>query len=510
MTGSLSAPQCASLLQQFDVGASIAEDDDLIYECRVETAVFGDLLADKLDIVRGTKGSGKTALFRLVTQYFSRTLLQENRIAIVKGVETVGDPIFLKYRAQFDELSEIEFENFWRVYFISLLTSQILGQQPYARYLTSAKDEVRQFKTLASEHGFPVQVSDYSLLGLIGWVLARIPRPKKLQATVSDAGTPEFSVELGTADRQPNPEVPVFVAPIHDALLRILKKANLSVWVMLDRLDEVFPRRTVVERTALRALLHATQAFKDPRIRLKIFLRDDIFDSITDVPEGFVGLTHVMSRCSAVLRWNRDQLLQLITSRMFASASAVAAFFKVDRDRLNRDPKYRETCFYRIFPEHLRPGGRQAKTFDWLYAHCEDGNGVVTPRDLIDLVKFAKHEQMNSIATDRMQIGTLLSPHAVQMGHHAMSRSKRENFLKAEFAHFWPAIERLHGQKADHDIESATELLGAHGHSLRDLVALGVLKHNPVTQRYTVPFLYRPALAVKQGRARKARRGVSA
>jgi len=507
MTGTLSAAQCADLLQQFDVGASIAEDDDLIYECRVETAVFSDLMADKLDIVRGTKGSGKTALFRLITQYFARMLLHDHRIAIVKGVETVGDPIFLKYRAEFDALTETEFENFWRVYFVSLLTSQILGQQPYARYLTAAKEEVRQFKTLATEHGFPVQVSDYSLLGLIGWVLARLPRPKRIEATVSEAGAPEIAVELSARERAPSPAVPVFVAPIHDALLRILKKANLRVWVMLDRLDEVFPRRTVVERTALRALLHATQAFKDQRIRLKIFLRDDIFDSITDVPQGFVGLTHVMSRCSGVLRWNREQLLQLITSRMFARTSALAAFFKVDRERLDRDPKYRETCFYRVFPEYLRPGGRQAKTFDWLYAHCEDGNGVVTPRDLIDLVKFAKHEQMNSIATDRMQVGTLLSSHAVYMGHQAMSRNKRENFLKAEFAHFWPAIERLHGQKADHDRESVTEVLGSHSQSLRDLVALGVLRLNPQTQRYAVPFLYRPALAVKQGRARKPREG---
>ncbi len=144
MTGSLSASQCAELLQQFDVGASIAEDDDLIYECRVETAVFSDLLADKLDIVKGTKGSGKTALFRLITQFFDRALLQNQRIAIVKGVETVGDPIFLRYRAQFDLLSESEFESFWRVYFICLITSQILGQTQFARYLSNAKEEVRE------------------------------------------------------------------------------------------------------------------------------------------------------------------------------------------------------------------------------------------------------------------------------------------------------------------------------------------------------------------------------
>jgi hypothetical protein len=44
---------------------------------------------------------------------------------------------------------------------------------------------------------------------------------------------------------------------------------------MVDRLDEIFPRRSAVERKALRGLLRATRFFSSDGIRVKIFLRDN-------------------------------------------------------------------------------------------------------------------------------------------------------------------------------------------------------------------------------------------
>ena len=49
---------------------------------------------------------------------------------------------------------------------------------------------------------------------------------------------------------------------------------------MLDRLDEVFPRRTKLEQIALRALLRTTRNFPTETIRIKLFLRDDIFENV--------------------------------------------------------------------------------------------------------------------------------------------------------------------------------------------------------------------------------------
>jgi hypothetical protein len=39
-------------------------------------------------------------------------------------------------------------------------------------------------------------------------------------------------------------ELPIYSGKIRDSIEALLKKANLSIWLMIDRLDEIFPRRS--------------------------------------------------------------------------------------------------------------------------------------------------------------------------------------------------------------------------------------------------------------------------
>ena len=59
----------ADLLHGLDLGSSVAESDTLLEIARVETSAFTDLLNDKVDLIPGTKGSGKSALFRIFVEY---------------------------------------------------------------------------------------------------------------------------------------------------------------------------------------------------------------------------------------------------------------------------------------------------------------------------------------------------------------------------------------------------------------------------------------------------------
>lgn len=52
------------ILEGLDLGSSVAETDELLFTARVETSAFSDMIRDKVDLVPGTKGSGKSALFR--------------------------------------------------------------------------------------------------------------------------------------------------------------------------------------------------------------------------------------------------------------------------------------------------------------------------------------------------------------------------------------------------------------------------------------------------------------
>ncbi len=500
MTSQISPSDCLGLLESLDIGAPVAEDDNLLFESRVETAVFSELLRDNIDIVRGTKGSGKSALYRLFADFLASHLLEGRKTLILQAVEMKGDPIFLKFREHFAQLDEIAFEDFWRIYFVSLVTSRFLGEPQVQSQLGKARAEVTRFKALAKEKGFPVQEARFSIPALVGWVLSKVPRVKRIEAGMRVDSTPQVAVEFeGPPPKETR--VPVFVGELHEALIAVLAKADLRLWIMLDRLDEAFPRRSQAERTALRALLRSTQAFKTSRLRLKIFLRDDIFDSVTDTAGGYVALTHVMSRCSKVLSWNRQQVLQLITNRVFPEGSRMARYFQVAHDRLRSDEAYRSQCFYKVFPERMRAGSRQSSTLDWLYKHCEDANGVVTPRDLIDLINAARGHQLELLRANSTAMPCVLSPAAVLFGHQEMSNKKKTNFLKAEFDHFWRCLEKFQNQKAEHDDGSLRRLLGEDYGALKDLMAIGFLKHNPRAGTYTIPFLYRPGLGIRQGKS---------
>src|SRR5262249_49067064 len=121
---------------------------------------------------------------------------------------------------------------------------------------------------------------------------------------------------------------------VSTALKNVLMKCGMKIWIVLDRLDEVFKRYSMVEFNGLRGLLRAYKSFELPRdgdiFRIKLFLRDDIKAFLTD-EEAFksfypkksipplVAATHMFAKESPVLIWTEDQIEQLILYRLFQS-----------------------------------------------------------------------------------------------------------------------------------------------------------------------------------------------
>src|ERR1035438_6628504 len=72
----------------------------------------------------------------------------------------------------------------------------------------------------------------------------------------------------------------------HEKALGMLNEAldevDLTVWIVLDRLDEAFQGFPSVEIPALRALFRTYLDLNAyPRIRLKLFVRNDVFRKVT-------------------------------------------------------------------------------------------------------------------------------------------------------------------------------------------------------------------------------------
>ena len=284
----------------------------------------------------------------------------------------------------------------------------------------------------------------------------------------------------------------------------MLAKAQLSLWLMVDRLDEIFPRRSDVERKALRGLLRAMRYFGSGNIRVKVFLRDDMLEQVVRTADGFTALTHVTVREADTLRWTQDQILAMVVKRFFTNWR-LTEYLGVDKDHLEASAAYRTECFGKVFPPTVFRAPKQSPTIRWIYNRCADGRGVVTPRDVLDLLIRAMQRQQDTYAADpEGQSEHIIGSPAIQYGFEELSKRKRQTYLQAEFPHLWRDIEKFIGGKTEYNVSSMQALLGPTWKAVaEDLLGIGFF--SKTTKRgeviYSIPFLYRHGMDVTQGKA---------
>lgn len=511
MCAKYSRRELAKLLPAVDLGSSIAEQDTLLQSARVDTSAYTDLFHDRVDLIPGTKGSGKSALYRIFVEFLAEDLLEQRKVVIAHGVRTQSDVAFQHFQDDFDQFSEDDFVVFWCVYLVSLAHEHFVNDSRYKELLEPCEREIQGFKATCYNAQIPELGGKKSLRDVIRWAIsaASALRPGvRYDPTDGSFTATLFAdkplVEFPQSGEPKLANLPRNVGKVKDDLEAILVRAGCSLWLMVDRLDEIFPRRSDLETRALRGLLRTLRLFESPTIRVKVFLRDDILAQITGGGEGFTALTHVTARQADSLRWLEEQILTMVTKRIFVS-DRFANYLKVDRERLNGSSAYRQECFYRIFPPTVHKGPRQSATLRWIYTHVADGNGAVTPRDVIDLLMRAKqHQQDDFRQNPEGEVEFVIGAQAIAYGLEQLSQRKCETYLQAEFPHFSESIRKFVGGKTDYSERALRELLGSGAKdTIDDLVSIGVLKEIQREGRRTfqIPFLYRAGLRVTRGRA---------
>lgn len=500
----------AKILQNLDLGASVAEKDNLLESARVETSVFVDLLNDKVDLIPGAKGSGKSALYRIFVEFLPDELLDQRRVVVAHGVKHQGDKVFQTYNKYFGALSEQDFVTFWCVYLISLANEQFIKNPEYASVLDGCDSEIHEFKKACANARIPEFEKPKTFSEIVGWVLQAIKiwRPRLKYKLPNEGGELELNMfgeplPEAKANRTPG-DLPTYAIGIKETLESALKRADLSLWLMVDKLDELFPRRSELENRALRGLLKTLQIFESPQIRVKVFLRDDILEEVAYSPRGFTALTHITVRKADTLRWDEQTILAMIVKRLFAH-SDLCAYLGVDTKRLGQDREYQKTLFYQVFPQTVSGGNRRYATMRWIYNRTMDGNGVVTPRDVINLLTKAIKHQYDECQADRVgQVESIIDAASMRYGLRELSEQKRDTYLKAEFPHQWKFIAKLIGGRTEITERAAQSLFGNTWERIaKDLIALGVLKVEKKadgSKTLKVPMCYRHGLKLIQGK----------
>ena len=113
------------VLKAIRLGSSVAEFDEYLDDYFVETDTFTRLVSDRTDTISGDKGTGKTALFRILRKRYT-TIDSLGTVEVVPAFNIEGTPVFQRL-SEGDPLEEGQYQTLWKSYFFSLGANWLLG-----------------------------------------------------------------------------------------------------------------------------------------------------------------------------------------------------------------------------------------------------------------------------------------------------------------------------------------------------------------------------------------------
>jgi hypothetical protein len=482
----------------------------------IETDAWRQVLAGNVHVIKGVKGSGKSALYALL-QIKSDELFDSRNILVVEAAEPFENAAFRSALARLQEdsrergqqsshstrplISELEFENLWKLYFLAVIGEALRRKSrdvPRIRNNKAIQDFIR---ILESNDLIP----DVRRQGLFD-----IMRRVKLHASLGFPVGPTVGEVDATLTPSSGSERQPRRASLEELFVladEALDAVQLTVWVALDRLDEAFANQSKrLEANGLRALVNAFIYFRHRRqIQPKIFVRADIFHRVTATGE-LTGLNKVGP--DKTLEWHPAQLMDLAVRRVLLD-DAVCAFYGIGeqaKEGLFHDYQRQRDLFHRIFP----PMTQGIETFDWLMRQLEGGGkrGVdsdarVAPRSLI---QFIHHAAQGQIDTHRDAQGDqLVDEEVLETASRQVSQEHYTQAFVAEFSDLARYTEALRNQRIEYSQDALLDRWRIKFPELseftaqeraKDLVEAGffdeILKHG--VERFRVAPLYRPAV----------------
>jgi hypothetical protein len=483
------------VLQSVSFGEQVAEDErKQLAAYFVRTAPAQQLIDGKVDVVYAPKGAGKSALYgHLIT---TADDFEGRGIVVIACEKPLGEPVFRDLVTELPNPSEGILRHLWSLYF-----AMLVGHEFRKRGFSDARGIT---ETLQDADLLP---AEFSLRAVWRAAISFVQRaaPSGMEGGVEFApGTLQPSgVTWKILFRDPTVDEKrlgrVSVASLLAKADEVLRAHNLNVWLTLDRLDVAFPRNSTLEEIALRALFRTYLDLKEQEhIRLKIFLRNDIWERITK--RGFPEASHI--RRAVRIRWERKDLVHLVCRRLVTS-KMLRDFFGVSQSDVLATIDSQASFLNRVIqrPPDL---ASDKDAIDWLLMGIRDGTGQAAPRELIHLLVTAQMKQLDLWRVEEEQDdGThLISARALQSALPDVSQSRLDQTLYAEYPDVERWVVRLRGENPAQSLVALGRLWETSPESARaaasTLIEVGFFESlgTASSPTYQVPILYRSALSM--------------
>ncbi len=484
----------AKALGKLSFGVVDAESLNDLDQRFLRTAAFDRLVSGfdqqgygEVAVVRGAKGTGKSALFELLTRFdASAKRLAQGKlddVLLVAGSgfldleEVATDDIeALKSERNYDH------DRLWRLY-IGLKVALVL--RPHAslsrgpvRELLKAMGELRDRRLLpllqtAWRHLISPAVPENVTIGLMTAAIRVITRRRRID--VNDL--------LNDAEQ-------------------ILEKSGQTAWVLFDKIDELYARDRSERRRAIEGLMSTMMSLRRtfPRIRITVFVRSDIWSDL-----AFTNKSHLLDKM-VDLKWGHNEIARLLVKAAAARPEvaeyiqdSVPEFVAADVDGLPNGVVERSLAV--ILPRQIRYRTQTSATLRWFVHRIRDGNGTY-PREAILWANRAAEMEQGSVANGR--VTALVSGQSLVNTYAGLSTSRCESYL-TEFPDLEEHFARFQGQEGPQFTRAQlTKLMAGLSPSqvemLRALDEVGVVTpmngNVAVARSFEVPMLYRRGLGL--------------
>lgn len=480
-----------TLLRSLDFGKVDAESEDELVKRFIQNYGFNQISDEHTLIILGPKGSGKSAIFRLLTEYTeeAQDLLGESYPSDTHIVKATGgndikniDNRDLKELRKRDDFSNDEF---WQIYIGTKVASR-LGEVGH-----TSGGRIRSGNELTSVlRGFDEQ-SDWRIIPVIKTIWEGVVSDPPSSGSISYG---KFSLELRNKER-------INIDRLLEQEQEALEERGEEMWLLFDRIDELHGRDPEKRKKLLESLFTIQRTFVDrfSNIHLKIFLRTDIWSELQ-----FVNKSHIADKI-VNLQWDDPQLLKLVNKRMLQSDTILEYVEESVSEELppkrieNYNQDLQEKIFYSVFEDQVYSGPREADLFDWMTSRIEDGQGGRYPRELITFCNEAVKEEIQSEEhpEDRL-IGGL----SVRDAFFTVSEKRVDTYL-SEFPDLEEHFARFDGKKTAeysytelHDLFDDLEPNGKKAIDRMVDVGFFAESRSGEEKMYEIPRLYREGIGL--------------
>ncbi len=477
-------------LDSLDFGKVDSESEPDLDRRFVRTADFDEFTGSDIWLALGAKGTGKSALFELLTKYED----------VARGLVSGGlRDVWVTAGTGFSDLSEIATGDL----------HALKGEEGY--------DHDKLWRLyLAIRAGLAVSRSDYIPKGPLNELLVAVgerkdfrvgPLLKSLWKLVL-GGTPPSEVTIaaqGASVTLRGGGRSLDVVTLLQDIQTTLEAEGRQLWILFDKIDEIYPSERDERLAALEGLMTACMSIRRtfPNIQPKVLLRTDLWRLL-----NFTNKSHLSDK-RIELRWSRDQIALLLLKRAAANdhvweliAERVPRLIEVDGVE-DLTASEREQALEVILPPNVYAGQNEARIVDWIVARVTDAQGTVLPREAILLGSLARKTQLD-LSGGPASGDSLISREAVREAFRALSKARCESYL-AEFPELAKHFLRFQGQASAVFAKPTLERImgGLHPQGddlLQELFDIGLLTPNRADVKtatsFEVPRLYRVGLGL--------------